>query len=209
MKDAYLYAADSAIDLVAHPAVAARWDEPSALAAWSVGGLAAHLAAQVSMVPGLLEQPGTAHQPIPLAEHYARAAWVGATVDDEVNVAIRRGGDDAAVGGHAAVEAAARAARARAADLLAAESGDRPVVIPWQGWALRLDDFLVTRMMEIAVHSDDLAVSVSLGTPELPVETIAPVFALLTSVAASRHGQTSVLRALSRAERAPTEINAF
>jgi hypothetical protein len=74
---------------------------------------------------------------------------------------------------------------------------------------LRLDDFLVTRMMEIAVHSDDLAVSTGVPTPELPAEVLEPVLALLTGLAVRRHGQPAVLRALSRAERAPDRINAL
>ena len=53
-------------------------------------------------------------------------------------------------------------------------------MIPWQGWALTLEDFLMTRMMEIAVHSDDLAVSVGIEAPTLPPEVLKPVLSLLT-----------------------------
>jgi len=63
--------------------------------------------------------------------------------------------------------------------------------------------------MEIAVHSDDLAVSVGVPTPPLPAAVIDPVLALLTQVAVRRHGQTAVLRTLSRSERAPATIAAF
>ena len=42
------------------------------------------------------------------------------------------------------------------------------MLIPWQGWSLTAHDFLVTRLMEIVVHSDDLAASVGLPTPEFP-----------------------------------------
>jgi hypothetical protein len=75
--------------------------------------------------------------------------------------------------------------------------------------ALTLDDLLITRMMEIAVHNDDLAVSVGMPTPELPPTVLDPVFDLLTRLAIRRHGPTAVLRALSRAERAPGTISAF
>ena len=57
--------------------------------------------------------------------------------------------------------------RARLGRLLAETSPDRPVLVPWQGWALRRDDFLVMRMMEITVHSDDLAASVGVAAPSL------------------------------------------
>ena len=36
--DAYLLAVDSVVDLLARPEVAAGWESPSALAAWTVGG---------------------------------------------------------------------------------------------------------------------------------------------------------------------------
>ena len=87
--------------------------------------------------------------------------------------------------------------------------GARPVFLPWSGWALTADDFLTTRMMEIAVHNDDLAVSVGLETPQLPVRVMHPVYDLLFVLALRRHGQTAVLRALSRAERAPASISAL
>jgi hypothetical protein len=93
--------------------------------------------------------------------------------------------------------------------LLAAQPDDRLVSPPAGPWFLRLDDFLVTRMMEIAVHSDDLACSVGLPTPELPDPVLDPVFELLSSLARRRHGAVALLRALSRAERAPATVAAF
>jgi hypothetical protein len=99
--------------------------------------------------------------------------------------------------------------RGRLVTLLAETSPDRPVLVPWQGWALRRDDFLVMRMMEIVVHSDDLASSVEISAPEVPASVLDPVLALLTRLAVRRHGQSAVVAALSRAERAPARINAF
>jgi len=46
--------------------------------------------------------------------------------------------------------------------------------VPRQGWSLSLDDLLTTRTMEIAVHSDDLAVSVGVAAPNLSSETLTP-----------------------------------
>ncbi|MDN3356861.1 hypothetical protein [Actinomadura sp. DC4] len=59
------------------------------------------------------------------------------------------------------------------------------------------------------MHSDDLAHSVGVLTPELPAEAVETVVDLLSRVALRRHGATNVLRALSRAERAPASISAF
>ena len=64
-------------------------------------------------------------------------------------------------------------------------------------------------MMEITVHSDDLAASVGITARRCPTRCCGPVLALLTRLAVRRHGQSAVVTALSRAERAPAAINAF
>ena len=79
----------------------------------------------------------------------------------------------------------------------------------WDGYSLRLDDFVVSRMMELAVHSDDLAASVGIPTPALPPVVIDIVVDLLSRQAVRRHGASAVLRALTRQERAPATIAAF
>jgi hypothetical protein len=56
---------------------------------------------------------------------------------------------------------------------------------------------------------DDLCVSVELDTPLLPDAAFDPVLVLLARLAARRHGQAALLRALARTERAPTAINAI
>ena len=71
------------------------------------------------------------------------------------------------------------------------------MLVPWQGWALRRDDFLVMRMMEITVHSDDLAASVGISAPAFPDDGARPGAGLLTRLAVRRHGQSAVV---SRAE---------
>jgi hypothetical protein len=81
--------------------------------------------------------------------------------------------------------------------------------MPGWDWALSFDDYLVTRVMEIVVHSDDLAVSVGVEPPVLPEVVLGPVLALLVGVSLQRHGQASVVRALTRRERAPDTIAAF
>ncbi|MEV0718676.1 maleylpyruvate isomerase N-terminal domain-containing protein, partial [Asanoa sp. NPDC050611] len=56
-RSAYLEAAAVAVDLLADPAVAKNWAEPSALAEFSVGGLAGHLARQIHLVAELVDAP--------------------------------------------------------------------------------------------------------------------------------------------------------
>ena len=83
------------------------------------------------------------------------------------------------------------------------------VLIPWQGWSLTAADFVLTRTMEAIVHSDDLAASIGVETPVFPAEAADAVLGLLASVAAERHGQAAVLRALSRPQRSAGSVSAF
>ena len=208
-RDAYLAAAESAADLIDSPAVAAAWGRPSALTGFTVGGLAEHLAHQVLAVPATLRKPAPTGEVVTLLGHYGRVTWIGADLDADVNVAIRRGGEDAAGEGPAALAGRIHNAVRELCEVLPGEPADRVVEPPAGPWALLLDDFLVTRMMEIAVHSDDLAASVGLATPALPDAVLDPVFALLTRLSIRRHGTVALLRALSRAERAPASVTAF
>ena len=209
IRQVYLDAASTAADLLADPAVDRDWSRPSALAKMSVGGLAAHLGAQVLNVSAALAQDGPDEPPIGLLDHYARVAWLGADLDSEANSGIRAGSESQAADGALALVTRVREEVDRLRPRLAAEPPGRVVRLPWTGWSLSLDDLLVTRLMEIAVHADDLAVSVGVEPPRLPDAVLDPVLGLLTRLSARRHGPTAVLRALSRAERAPASISAF
>jgi len=209
VRTAFLTAAQSAVALLGDRAVAASWDQPSALAKLAVGGLAGHLARQILTVPLVLATDMPREKPVSLADHYAMARWRDAGLDDEANVSIRRDSEREAADGPAALAALAAAELEQLRRALPAEPAGRVVHLPWGPWSLSLDDFLLTRMMEIAVHSDDLAYSCAVPTPQLPPEVLDPVLALLLRLAVRRHGPTQVLRAFSRAERAPVTIAAF
>ncbi|WP_433436952.1 maleylpyruvate isomerase N-terminal domain-containing protein [Nonomuraea sp. CA-141351] len=209
IRQSYLVAAESAVSLLRAPAVAAAWDKPSALTEFSVAGLAGHLAHQLVRVRDVLVPNGQVQEPIELLEHYSRSPWVQAGLDHESNVSVRRGGQAAAADGPGALVERTQALLDLLTAALPAEPAGRVVELPWSGWALRLDDFLLTRLVELVVHSDDLAASVGLNTPELPSSVIDPVVELLARLAVHRHGPTAVIRTLSRAERAPATISAF
>ena len=209
IRPAFLDAASSAAVLLADPAVARDWSRPSSLEKLSVGGLAAHLGSQVLNVSAALDQEVPGEPPLGLPDHYARVAWLGADLDSEANTGIRAGSESQAAAGAVAFAARVREEIDQLRSRLSAEPADRVVRLPWTGWSLSLDDLLITRMMEIAVHSDDLAVSVGADPPSLPDAVLDPVLALLTRLSVRRHGPTAVLRALSRAERAPASISAF
>jgi hypothetical protein len=208
---AYLEAARSAAALLARPEVAEAWDRPSALQGMTVGALAVHLASEVLLVQGAWRDHDrwSDDEPVPLLEHYHRSAWVTAGPDDESNVAVRESAARDAAPGHAAMMADVETALADLEGLREGPPQPAAVRMTWWQWSLAWEDFLVTRMMEITVHSDDLAVSVDIDPPALPGAVLEPVLSLLVGVATLRHGQAAVVRALSRAERAPASIAAF
>jgi hypothetical protein len=209
LVQSYFDAADLAVGLLADLAVARAWDRPSALVGFDVSGLAGHLASHVFSVELTLTAPVRNEPVASLLDHYGQVAWIGADPDDEISVGIRSGGEGWAAEGHDALLAHVR----RSLDVVRAElpshSLDALVQPPWLEWSMSLGNFLTTRLLEFTVHCDDLAVSVGVDTPTFPDAVVEPVFALLTALAARRYGQPAVLRALSRAERAPAAINAM
>lgn len=207
VRDQFTSTARVASALLRDPAVAAKWNEPSALPEFRVSGLAGHLAFQVLMVPKLLSAPVPDEETVSVLEHYRRVEWIGSPIDSDFNVGIRDGGEKLAASGPLALADQVDAALA-AVDL--ASAADRAVRLAlWGSWSLTLDDMLVTRMMELVVHTDDLAFSVGVETPVLPESAVQTVVDLLSRLAVRRHGAVPVLRALSRAERAPGSIAAI
>jgi hypothetical protein len=209
MREAFLEAARSAVGLLTTPEVAAAWDRPSALAELSVSGLAGHLANQVFGTRGVLDTEPLKEAPVPLLGHYSRVTWIDAAIDDVVNMEIRATGERVAEDGPRDLVDRLTASIGELSGLLMREPDNRLVKVAAGMWNLTLDDYLITRMMEIAVHSDDLAASVGIQAPALPGEILDPVLELLTKLALHRHGQSALLCALTRRERAPESIAAF
>jgi len=200
-------AAAAALDLLQYGEVGDRWLLPSVLPKMSVGALACHLGLQVVRSAEVLPM---ATDLLPLESvdaHYGQAAWVTSTSpDDPAN--DRSGADAEAALGPAVLADRSSGALEIVRRLLADGAAADVVPIPWQGWSLRRDDFLLTRMLEIVVHSNDLALSVGVPAPEFPGEVFAPVRDLLLRLAVRRHGQSAVISTLTRRERTEV-ISAF
>lgn len=207
IRDAFLDSAETAAALLREPVLADRWSSPSALADFSTGGLARHLANQIThTVTYLGASPGGTA--ISVLEHFTGNTWVTSGVDSDDNIGIRRRGE----------HAASLTTAAGLADEVDAALIDLRTTVPAQPsgrivdlgeWGLGLDDFLLTRVMELVVHSDDLAVSLNLPTPPMPPAATDATIQLLGRLAVWRHGPLAVIRALARQERAPASIAAL
>jgi hypothetical protein len=205
---AFLAGCRIAVDLLRLPEVENHWDRPSALARMSVGMLACHLGRQVVRADQIVRTPSSGRPLTDAAEHYRRARWVTATdLDDPAN--DRSLDETEARLGTSAMLSRTRSALASVERALQHGAAHDVVTIPWQGWALRRPDFLLTRMVEMVTHVDDLAHSIGVSTPAFPVDTYRPVLCLLAVLAADRHGQSALTSALTRRERMPTTISAF
>jgi hypothetical protein len=111
-RDDFIATARAVAPLFRDPAVTAAWDEPSALAEFSVGGLVGHIAYQVVPLTDILAAPEPTEPVITVMEHYGRVAWIGADLDAEINVRIRREGEE--IGAEGPCCALSRAERAPA-----------------------------------------------------------------------------------------------
>lgn len=203
-------AAEHVHALVSRPEVVAAWTAESSCAGMTVGALTRHLVEQTRYVVLLLgpDAPAApADAPsIGLLEHYARPPWVGSGADEAGRLVVEKSERQAVDGPETAAALQAEAVGQLPAVLAAAPAS---TYLPWTGALLPTDDFLVTRLMEIVVHTDDLATSVDVAVPEFGPAVLGPVLGVLTGLAVVRHGQDAVVRTLTRPQRAPASISAF
>lgn len=207
MIPTFLSAARSAAVLLHAPELADAWSKPSALAEFRVSGLAGHLAGQVLNVPRFLDAPvPSGMPPMDAVRYYLKDGDF--EVDSPVSSGIRAKSEQ--VAGSSAEELAARydAAVLAVASRLDGLSADRPVLV-FDRWLLPLDQCLLTRLLEVVVHADDLAVSIGVPTPTFADDVVDAVTITLARIAVGRRGALPVLRALSRRERADAPATAF
>ena len=205
VRDTFLDAGRVAAGVLAHPEVAERWDGPSLLEHFSMWGLAGHLVRAVGSVEIYLDRDEPGDETVTDASGYYRAALGegGATdLGSDLHVAIRERGEETAAGGYEALLADLDGLLARLGERLRAEARTRRIRV-LHDLVVPLDDYLTTRIIELLVHTDDLAVSAGLTPPEPAPEAAGIAIATLVDLACLRHGDLAVLRALTRRERAP------
>lgn len=203
LRRTFLDTSRRALDLVTLPVVAERWDDASALERFSVRGLVGHLLRATGSVEAYLDRGTPAGPAIDAPTYYAQAVDVS-DIDSDLHRAVRARGEEAAAGGHDAVVEAWRSLLNRLESRLLREAPGRLVEV-FKGLVLPLDDYLITRLVELVVHTDDVATSVGTDAPELPERAFSEAIGCLVAVARLRHGDIAVTRALTRRERDAVE----
>lgn len=195
-RTTFLAAASVAVELIGRKDTGDRWADPSSLEGYEVGSLAGHLARAVLTPHWYLDMPEPAPPTISAAEYFASAGRGGESPEDEAQVRAR--GADAAKGGWARLYLDVGRALDHLAARLPGESADHR--IPALGRALLLDEYLKTRIVELVVHVEDLARSLGLPAPKMPIEATHLAIEVLVDAARVRHGERAVLHALVRRE---------
>jgi hypothetical protein len=199
VRQAFLDAAAAAADLVAHPDVAERWDEPGACLGMTVGGIAAHLVSSgIELELAVVEAPA----PEPSGRLLQPGRFFSGQsldLDNVEHVAIRASSNDAAHIGVERVRARAAAGIAALAERLPQERDERLVLVMGR-FTMTLDGFTTTRLVELLAHSDDLATSLDLPY-DPPPSALTIALDCLTDVARRRHGDRAVLRTIARGDR--------
>lgn len=207
----FLAVAASAEALIASDRVAERWEQPSVLDGYRVAGLVGHLARAVLTVAHYLDEPAPsgALKPIDAAGYFVRVLASHDPVDSDFHQRVRERGEREAAEGQAALVARLGRTRKELAERLTSVEPGRTVAA-LDDAVLTVEQYLETRLVELVVHLDDLAVSVGLDGPdEIPDEAYELVAAVLARVAARRAGPLATVRSFARRERHPDAVRAL
>jgi hypothetical protein len=193
-------AAHAAVELVASPAVEAAWTEPSTLDGYRVGGLAAHLVRAIETIRTYVEAdpPAGDGRVVDAAGYFTTVLADHDPHDSSFHEQVRARGEARVDTGAEALREASTAALAWLDEL--AVDADQVLAVR-DGVLIGLPDYLDTRLVELVVHTDDLARSVGAPTPALPDEVWERAVRVLAATACHRHGSRAVAVLLARPDR--------
>jgi hypothetical protein len=204
VRDAFLATAAEARGLIASRSAAAKWTEPSVLDHLDVGALAGHLARAAFVVVGYLDASdpdlGDDAGALLTADQYFERIVPPPEMAEELHAGVRARAAQEAAAGPAALVDRLDATLNALDERFATEPPERAVKVIG-GLVLPLDEYLVTRMVELVVHCDDLAASIGVETPEFDPLTMACVIGCMLAMVRARHGDIAVVRGLARRER--------
>jgi uncharacterized protein (TIGR03083 family) len=177
----------------------AQWAEPG-LGEWSVLELAAHASRAYLTIERYLRPSG--HIDCDSGAEYFRRALRSSDVNEAI---ATRGRDEVAELG----EDPLSAVRDRAASAIAAVEASSPgaVCVTAVG-TLSLGDYLGTRVVELTVHTLDVAAAIDQRTVE-PPESAALVSLVVLTAMAARPSSAVLLRALTGRAELPRDFNVF
>jgi hypothetical protein len=193
-------------DFIAGAEVRAAWTDPSALEEWDVAGLCGHLTRAITAVGTYLSAPvPDANEVIDAAGYLMSFDGLGADgggpdLGSDLHRSIRARGSEAAAAGHEELTRQVAEKLPMVMQRVAQAPADRAVAVIGSRVML-LDQYLETRLLELLVHSDDLAASVGVDLPSFPTPAWRITRDLLVEVATRRHGAAAVVRAMTRTER--------
>lgn len=195
---AFLAAAAWAETVLADPALGAAWERPSALAHMDVGTVAGHLYLVVRRVDKHLDaEPSPVLTP---TGHYQFIRVSGpADHDQELHQQVRRDGRHVARWGWESVR---DAFEQRVRKLESRMTGALPATIQFGAGSLDFGEYLHSRVVEVLVHTDDLAVSVGIDPGVPPTECTDVALPFLLQASRELYGDLGVVRAFTRRERA-------
>jgi uncharacterized protein (TIGR03083 family) len=199
VRATFLELGGQAADLIANPRVVASWEQPSALDGMTVGALAVHLAGAASRIDEFLDAPEPEGiRALPPARFFRD---VPSDLDSDVHRGVRESSLMRATAGPAAVAEQVHSEMAILAARFKHEPPGRRIRALF-GLDMYLDGYLITRMVELAIHTDDLAVSVEVEPPALNADAATLVIDCLAGVARGRHGDRAVMRAFAGRDQA-------
>ena len=172
----------------------------SILPLFTISGLAGHLLRGIKTVEKYLDGADPDGESISAAQYY-NSIGITADISSPLNRDVRsRGEEEATIGSHgAAVEA--HALIERLGTRLISEAPDRRLQVLGD-LVITLDEYLRTRVVELVLHTEDLALSVGLpDAAEVTPSVATIVINTLVDLARLRHGDGAVMRALARRER--------
>ncbi len=183
IREAYEHAARKFVDTV-EQVRADQWDRV-ALGEWTVRDLVGHTNRALLTVETYLGQPAATVEVERSADYFIRAS---AALADPASVAARGREAGQALGADPA--AAVREAAERVLARVGGAADDAHLTTPVGG--MRLIDYLPTRVLELTVHTLDIAAAISTRVT-LPEEAAALTLGLVADLVASRPDKVAPL----------------
>jgi hypothetical protein len=201
---ALLSAARFGGETIRDPAVGASWNQSSALRRMTVGDVAGHLFLVVRRVNKRLDDSLDLNEAgAPFGGMiYPRVDQPG-DLDLDIHEQVRRDARHVAEWGWSELY---RAYADRLAELDRRLASGIPDAIAFGDRRMDSGEYLASRVVEVLVHVDDLAVSVGAPFRAPPEDAVEVALVHLLGAARRVHGDLALLRAFTRRERVPSGV---